>query len=57
MFMPHELVRLLAGVGFVDIEACGADGEPFETSSKRLVMYGRRPGEAGAGDGRSRRTC
>ncbi len=43
MFMPHELVRLLAGVGFVDIEACGADGEPFETSSKRLVMYGRRP--------------
>ncbi|HUJ60072.1 MAG TPA: methyltransferase domain-containing protein [Kofleriaceae bacterium] len=43
VFMPHELIRLLAGVGFVDIEACGADGEPFEAASKRLVMYARKP--------------
>jgi cyclopropane fatty-acyl-phospholipid synthase-like methyltransferase len=43
VFMPHELNSLLAGVGFVDLEACGAEGEPFETTSKRLVMYGRKP--------------
>jgi SAM-dependent methyltransferase len=43
VFMPHELIRLLADAGFVDVEACGADGEPFDVTSKRLVMYGRKP--------------
>jgi len=42
-FMPHELIRLFASVGFVELEACGADGEPFDATSKRLVMYGRKP--------------
>ena len=43
-YLPHELYRMLATVGFVDVEACGADGEPFDRTSRRLVMYGRKPG-------------
>jgi SAM-dependent methyltransferase len=43
IYLPHELCRMLATVGFVDISSCGADSEPFDRNSRRLVMYARRP--------------
>lgn len=40
--LPHELVAMFARVGFADIEVCGAKGEPFDCTSRRLIAIGRR---------------
>ncbi|MDQ3334222.1 MAG: methyltransferase domain-containing protein [Myxococcota bacterium] len=41
-FMPHELVRLFHEAGFVEVTLYGPDGKPFERTSRRLVIVGKR---------------
>lgn len=44
MFMPHEVVRMLARVGFVDMELYGStEGESFSLDSRRCIVIARRP--------------
>jgi hypothetical protein len=43
-YMPRELVALFETVGFDSVGLCGADGEPFDRSSRRLVLFGKKPG-------------
>jgi len=42
-YMPHELARLFGEAGFVDVELLGPDKAPFERTSRRLIVRGRRP--------------
>jgi SAM-dependent methyltransferase len=42
-YMPVDLIAMFTRAGFVDIDVCGADNEPFDRMSRRLVVYGRRP--------------
>ena len=41
-FMPHELVRLFEEAGFVEVALFGPDGKPYERTSRRLIVVGRR---------------
>jgi hypothetical protein len=43
MYLPHELVAMFERVGFRELELCGAEGEPYERTSRRLIVVGRRP--------------
>lgn len=42
-YMPSELIALFERAGFASIDLCGADGEPFDRASRRLVVFGRKP--------------
>lgn len=45
MYMPHQLVGLMKGAGFADIELYGGpDREELTIQSMRCVAVGRRPG-------------
>jgi len=41
-FMAHELVRLFEAAGFGEVELFGTDGKPYERTSRRLIVVGRR---------------
>jgi SAM-dependent methyltransferase len=44
LYQPHELVRLLRGVGFVDVELLGGvAGEPLDLDTLRCICRARRP--------------
>lgn len=42
-FMPYDFVRLFDEAGFVDVEVLGGEGEPFERTSRRCIVVGRKP--------------
>jgi SAM-dependent methyltransferase len=47
LYTVHELHNLLIDNGFSQIEVYGSlDGEPFELGASRLILVGRRPGNA-----------
>ena len=44
LYQPHELVRLLRGVGFVDVDLLGGiAGEPLDLDTLRCICRARRP--------------
>ena len=44
MYMPHEIVGMLRGCGFADLELYGSvQGEPFDLKSLRCIAVARRP--------------
>ncbi len=43
LFAPAELRSWLEAAGFVDVRAYGADGEPFDVESERLILVARKP--------------
>lgn len=44
LYMPHEIARLLASVGFIDIEMYGDEnGNALTLDSPRLILRARRP--------------
>jgi SAM-dependent methyltransferase len=49
VYTAAEVIRLVNGAGFVDVEAYGdVDGTPFQLGSPRLLLVARRPGPSAA---------
>lgn len=42
-YMPADLLHLFEQAGFIEIELLGADGLPFDRTSRRCLTLGRKP--------------
>jgi len=41
-YMPYDLIRMFEQARFVDVDVIGVDGMPFDRTSRRCIVLGRR---------------